>query len=104
MRKLTAADLFKVSKMIGKALPDISEIDTDNPAKTGKQIFQAFAVNCTDELADFLASIAELSRSDFDSKPFDYPLEVIESIINGGEFTGFFTRLPALLGQGVRKV
>jgi hypothetical protein len=103
MRKLNAGDLFKFAKMMGKALPGIDELDTDNPAETGKQIFSALANHCVDDLADFLASVSEIDRSEFDSKPFDYPLEVIEHIINSGDYKAFFTRLPGLLSQASRK-
>jgi hypothetical protein len=99
MRKLNAGDLMKMVSLFGKIGSEVKlkSEDMKDTSAMGIRIFTTALQYAENEISEFLASIAEMDLPTFHQQGFDYPLEVIEQIVKGEDFSHFLQRLKALI-------
>jgi hypothetical protein len=99
MRKLNSMDLIKGSSLLGKIGKNIDIPEGASNAQVGIAIFSAVMAHAETDFKTWMADIAEISVEEFEKKPFDYPLEVIEEIAEKEDLTRFFERAKNLMGK-----
>jgi hypothetical protein len=97
MRKLNSMDLIRGSSLLGKIGKNIEIPEGASNAQVGIAIFSAVMAHAETDLKTWLADIAEISVEEFDKKPFDYPLEIIEEIAEKEDLSRFLERAKNLL-------
>jgi hypothetical protein len=97
MRQLNTLDLIKGSSLLGKIGKNVEIPEGASSAQVGIALFSAVMAHAESDFKAWLADIAEISVEEFEKKPFDYPLEVLEQIAEKEDLTRFFERAKNLL-------
>jgi hypothetical protein len=111
IRKLNAGDVRKIAAIMAKnasALTDLPARDEGEPEEVHQQrvgiaMFSGLLASGMDDVWAFLASVAQMGVDEFDAQEPDAPLKVIEAIVDGGQFPGFFVQASALFQRAVPK-
>ncbi len=107
VRPLQAQDLKTLVKMLGKlrtgVVTDIIALlktDKGKPERsdkmameTGLMIFRELSSTITDDLYAWLASLIGKTAAELDVMPFDTPIEIVKTMISGGGFKSFLSRV-----------
>jgi hypothetical protein len=82
MRELNTLDTLKVATIIGKLGTNASEFIKEGMTdqQIGIVFFTTALTFAETDIRNLLASIAELTPEEFDAKPFDYPLDLIDEL------------------------
>lgn len=96
MRKLNTYDLFKTATIVGKIGTNLRISEGMTPQQLGITFFGGALQYAETDFKSLLANICEMSVEDFDKMPFDYPLEVIETLINTEDMKSFLERVKSL--------
>jgi len=116
IRKLQVNDLFKMVALLNTLVKSgegwiekIVKIGTDatseesNGAENGAKVYELFSEIttklfsvCTEDIADWFASLVNKSREEFGAMDFDTPVLIIEKIKEAEEFQSFFLKACAV--------
>lgn len=115
VRRLLAADLFTLARIISKSTDDLQPRIEDILAKSfsdknekfmliGLAVFESGFRQAAEELQEWLAGMVDppLSPDDYGKLPLDTPLKMVEIIISQEESTlpDFLERLQGLVQKG----
>ena len=110
IRKLKASDLFTVLGMLRKSanseitnlivsdtVSDKKPVDiAENPIKLGIMVLTSLYDNLADDLINWFASLCNKTKEEFMDLSIDAPLDVIEQLATGDEYSAFFLRVLRL--------
>jgi hypothetical protein len=99
MRKLNTYDLFKTATILGKIGTKVRISEDMNPKQLGVTFFASALQYAETDFKNLLANICEMTVEEFDKQPFDYPMEVIEKLIETEDMKSFLERVKSLVGK-----
>ncbi len=106
MRKLLAKDIYVVGKMIRKVLPKLMGMDfkeqpgedkKDKAMRIGQECLPFIFDECFEDAWAWLADVSGCTIEEFDSKPLDFPVEVIGELIATEDMNLFLERVQKLM-------
>lgn len=103
MRKLNTLDLLKVTSMFGKIGKKVEISEGMTEQQIGLTFFASALEHAETELKELLAGVAEMTVEEFEKMPFDYPLDVIEHLIENEDMQGFLQRVKGLIEKLSKK-
>jgi hypothetical protein len=96
MRKLNTFDLFRTAAILGKIGTNLKITADMDPKQLGVSFFACALQYAETDLKNLLANISEMSTEEFEKMPFDYPLELIENLIESEDIKSFLERAKSL--------
>jgi hypothetical protein len=96
MRKLNTYDLFRTAAILGKIGTNLKITPDMDPKQLGVSFFACALQYAESDLKDLLANICEMKTEEFEKMPFDYPLEVIEKLMESEDIKNFLERAKSL--------
>jgi hypothetical protein len=103
MRKLQAKDLLKCATILGKVGENLKLDENATNVQVGLLFFSNALKYAETDLSEFLADIAEMSPQEFGEQPFDYPLEIIDHLVETEDIKSFLQRVKAIQGRLSKK-
>lgn len=103
IRKLQVRDLTMVAQMINKVtkqtdLASLVKDKTKDRKEIGMAMMTAAMEHCMDDFMNWCASMCEETREEFDQRPPDAVLDVIEAVREQEEVAAFLERASKMAG------
>jgi len=106
VRRLTAGDFLKLSRIVKKGMVDIGRIDfTRKPGeddtafgiRVGRDGLIALMDHCYEDMVDFLVDLSSKAREEFEAMPFTYPMDLVLELSESEDLRAFFSQASALV-------